>query len=198
MPTTTKMGIVYPSSTDLVKDGATAMGTISTTVDSKTGLVLISTTSFSAVSSQSFNSVFNANYTNYRIISNTTASGSTGYLNFRLRASGSDITASNYTNAAMQAPYASASLSNDPSGASQSTWRNYGYIDSVQDYAVVQDIFSPFATAWTSYVNLKARLEYGNEFASGVYKATTSADGFTIYPTSGTISGSVSIYGFNK
>jgi hypothetical protein len=171
----------------------TALGT------KKAGMVLLNTTSFSAVAAQSFNNVFSATYTNYRIISNTTASGSTGYLNFRLRASGSDITGANYTNSSAQAPYATGgALSNDPSGASQTLWRNYGYIDSVQDYAVVQDIFSPFATAWTSYVNLKARLEYGGEFATGVYKATTSADGFTIYPSSGTISGSVSIYGYNK
>ena len=175
----------------LVKPSSVVNGT-----DNGKGTVTFSGVGTSGVS---LNGVFNSTYLNYRIVSNTTASGSTGYLNFRLRASNSDITASNYTNASMQAPYATGGgLSNDPSGASQSTWRNYGYIDSVQDYAVVQDIFSPFATAWTSYVNLKGRIEYGNEFASGVYKATTSADGFTIYPSSGTFSGSISVYGYNK
>lgn len=35
MPTTTNLGITYPASTAYVKDGATAMGTISTGIDTK-------------------------------------------------------------------------------------------------------------------------------------------------------------------
>jgi len=65
MPTTTKMAIPYPSSTDLVKDGATNMGSMATQIDAKTGLILLNTTSFSAVSSQSINDVFSATYDHY-------------------------------------------------------------------------------------------------------------------------------------
>ena len=40
------------------------------------GLVLLNTTSFSAVSSQSINDVFSATYTNYKIVLDTDASDS--------------------------------------------------------------------------------------------------------------------------
>ena len=154
---------------------------------------------FSGASAVSLNGVFSSTYQNYRIISNTTASGSTGYLNWRLRASASDITGANYTNSASQAPFASGgALSNDGSGTGQTTWRNYGYIDSTESYAVVTDIFNPFASGYTSYTNLKARIGYGGEFAAGVYKDAASADGFTIYPSSGTITGTIRVYGYKN
>jgi hypothetical protein len=60
----------YPESTDLVKDGATAIENLADAIDTtlgvfvpSTGLTLINTTSFSGVS-QSINDVFSATYDN--------------------------------------------------------------------------------------------------------------------------------------
>ena len=75
--TTTNYGFDIPQSTDLVKDGATAIATLGQDIDTamntalgtkKAGMVLLNTTSFSGVASQSFNSVFSATYDYYRII----------------------------------------------------------------------------------------------------------------------------------
>jgi hypothetical protein len=70
MGTTTNNGWTYPESTDLVKDGATAIQTLADDIDttlgvyapSTSGLTLINTTTFSAVASQSVNDVFSATY----------------------------------------------------------------------------------------------------------------------------------------
>ena len=79
--TTPNYGWTVPTSTDLVKDGATAIETLGDAIDAsmntalgtkKAGMVLLNTTSFSGVSSQSFNNVFNASYENYKIIINLT------------------------------------------------------------------------------------------------------------------------------
>ena len=88
------MTIPYPSSTDLVKDGATAMQNLATAVDNKSGLVLLNTTSFTAVASQSINDVFSATYDFYRIIGNLTGSAAAADLSFRLRVSGADNSSS--------------------------------------------------------------------------------------------------------
>jgi hypothetical protein len=64
MGTTTNNGWTYPESTDLVKDGATAIQTLADDIDTTLGvyadpgLVLLNTTSFSGVASQSINSMF--------------------------------------------------------------------------------------------------------------------------------------------
>ena len=87
MGTTTKMAIPYPEATGLVKDGWEDMKDIATQVDTKTGLVLINTTTFSAVSSQSINTVFNTNYNYYKISFDCTLSATDVALNFRLRVS---------------------------------------------------------------------------------------------------------------
>jgi hypothetical protein len=81
----------YPESTDLVKDGATAIENLADAIDttlgvfvpSNPGLTLINTTSFTGVSSQSINDVFSATYDNYRII----ITQSTSYIQHEIRTS---------------------------------------------------------------------------------------------------------------
>ena len=81
--TTPNYGWTVPTSTDLVKDGATAIETLGDAIDAsmntalgtkKAGLVLLNTTSFSGVATQSLNNIFSAKYTNYKILINTSHS----------------------------------------------------------------------------------------------------------------------------
>ena len=105
--TTTNYGFDIPQSTDLVKDGATAIATLGQDIDTamntalgtkKAGMVLLNTTSFSAVASQSVNDVFSATYDNYKIILNIDSTSSASYdLVLRLRVGGSDLSTTVYT-----------------------------------------------------------------------------------------------------
>jgi hypothetical protein len=109
--TTTNFGWDIPQSTDLVKDGATAIAALGQDIDTafvdfkggttgqvlkktsntdldvewgtaSSGLTLINTTSFSGVASQNFQSVFSSTYDSYRIILNLTAAASSAALLF--------------------------------------------------------------------------------------------------------------------
>jgi hypothetical protein len=74
--TTPNYGWTVPTSTDLVKDGATAIETLGDAIDAsmntalgtkKAGMVLLNTTSFSGVTTQAFTSIFTSTYENYMI-----------------------------------------------------------------------------------------------------------------------------------
>ena len=84
--TTTNYGWDIPQSTDLVKDGATAIATLGEDIDTsiytalggnKSGLVLLNTTSFSGVASHSVSNFVSATYSNYKIV--TRIAGSAGF-----------------------------------------------------------------------------------------------------------------------
>lgn len=195
MPTTTKMGIVYPASTDLVKDGATAMGTISTTVDSKTGLILLNTTSFTTQSSVSLaNSTFNSNYTNYVIYFNWAMSSGSA-INMRFRASGTDATSADYYFAGISTVHSSATISSQrgsaataiSSSANMSTSRN----------ALKVELLDPQNTNPSkAFFNLATAGGYYETFG-GVLSNNNQYDAVTFYPTSGTITGTYSVFGVN-
>ena len=124
--TTTNFGWDIPQSTDLVKDGATAIAALGQDIDTafvdfkggttgqvlkktsgtdldvewgtaSSGLTLINTTSFSGVASQSINDVFSTTYDNYRIVINVNNSTTSAQSELiRLRVSGADNSSSNY------------------------------------------------------------------------------------------------------
>jgi hypothetical protein len=90
-----------PTSTDLVKDGATAIEALGDAIDATVfalpsgGLTLINTTSFSGVASQAINSVFSATYINYRIVMNIVGSTASN-IRFKMRVAGTDNSGSYY------------------------------------------------------------------------------------------------------
>ena len=189
------MGIVYPSSSDLVKDGATNMGTIATTVDAKTGMVLLNTTTFSAVSSQAISTVFNTNFNNYSIRFNFTSSAQTD-MRLRMRSGSTDESSANYWFGAFYKSFAGAVLSNDNQSTTSTSFA-LAYNSTEWDF--LANLFNPFGSTRTKFdAQLASNTGTVNYYHSGLYNATTSYDGFTIFPVTGTITGSVSVYGFNK
>jgi len=198
MPTTTKMGIVYPSSTDLVKDGATNMGTIATTVDAKTGLVLLNTTTFSAVSAQNIDGVFTSAFENYRIFIRLTAATSSpteSDVRVRLRAGGTTTT-TNYTSQRViqNATSVSGASSADANvGFAGLTYGKY--------FRTAIEVFAPQLAIETIMVSrglcfTEAGSGFNNMY-SVLQDSTTQFDGISILANSGTISGKAYIYGVN-
>jgi hypothetical protein len=124
--TTPNYGWTVPTSTDLVKDGATAIETLGDAIDASlvdlrggttgqvlkkasatqmdfewgsaaSGLTLINTTTFSNVSSVSLpTGTFTSTYDNYRVITDFRGLSSDGDGSLRVRASGTDLTTSTY------------------------------------------------------------------------------------------------------
>ena len=211
--TTPNYGWTVPTSTDLVKDGATAIETLGDAIDAsmntalgtkKAGMVLLNTTSFSGVASVSLTAdTFTATYDDYRLIYELTSYATDGTYSIRLRAAGSDSSASNYSNAVMF------SRTNNTSGnvfanKGQTSWSiNAG--DSGTNFSANAgsfDIISPKAAYYTKLTGFTTGIttdaaEFQGNFNTHIFAATTSFDSLSfIFP--GNSAGRISVYGYSK
>jgi hypothetical protein len=198
----------YPESTDLVKDGATAIENLADAIDttlgvfvpSNPGLTLINTTSFSGVSSISLPaSTFTSTYRNYKIIIDANASADS-YIQMRMRASGTDNTAANYGSGFIyqETNVGAANPSKDVQGNNTSTsWFRVGYFIT-GDNPYQFDIFQPQISGKTYGTFAQSRNDGITLTGAFIHTGTVSFDSMTIYPTSGTITGSVKAYGYNQ
>lgn len=157
------------------------------------GLVYITSTSFSAVTSVSVNNCFTSAYSSYRVILDlTSTSGTAVNIFMRMRVSGVDAT----TN------YNWASVSNGwtntvgGSGASSATSAQVAYVATAGPEMLSLDITNPFAVARTGWAGHGQNDNASNQIA-GYHNTGASYDGFSIYPSSGTFTGSLTVYGYN-
>jgi hypothetical protein len=206
MPNTANYSFPTPADTDLVKNGADAIRDLGDAVDTamntalgtkKSGLVLLNTTSFSAVASQSFNDVFSATYENYRIVGTLAGSGTLNLL-FRFRVAGSDNSTSNYTYSFGRAR--STDFQTTFSGASQ-TSAQIGVVAQTTNAKMPFsfDIYQPFASFYSCGLGFQQDNSNAAQNMGGWYfVGNTSFTGFSLITSTGTMSGEVSIYGYNK
>jgi hypothetical protein len=165
------------------------------------GLTLISTASFSGASSVSLaNNSFTSTYTNYKLLINisTFTNGSNQYLNGRLRASGTDNSTSNYTSQFFVLYQTSSGTSNDVGSANQNAFSRFGYLYTGAAHTMNVDILNPQTSLNTSYTGTVSGMATEQWLNSGYFNANTSFDSFTFYPAAGTLTGSYSLYGYNK
>ena len=225
--TTPNYGWTVPTSTDLVKDGATAIETLGDAIDaslvdlrggttgqvlkkasatqmdfewgSAGGLTLINTTSFSGVASQSVNDVFSATYENYRIVlTGIVASGGEQNLSFRVRVSGTDLTTSTYIYSEQSLGANGSSYNNTSTSATSIV---LGRIGQTGYSSIFFDVAQPFLANRTTTNSASASDGTTTFFkgnGAGLVANTTSYTGFTFFPTGSTITGTVSVYGYNK
>jgi hypothetical protein len=161
-------------------------------------LTLLSTTSFSAVSSISLpNNTFSATYDNYWLMLNITAGGSAdAYISARMRASGTDNTTSNYGSGFFYVDFTSGS-GNDTGGATQTSFTKFDYVSANKYMFGTYMIRQPFTSNRTSFTGQSSGMTNEQHIAGGFFNATTSFDSMT-FITSSTFTGSVSVYGISK
>ena len=227
--TTTNFGWDIPQSTDLVKDGATAIAALGQDIDTafvdfkggttgqvlkkssatdldvewgtaSSGLTLINTTSFSAVSSVSFpTNTFTATFSNYLFmfdITGSTALNVTG----RMRAAGTDNTSTIYGSTSWSGSSSVAASG----GASATSWSALGqaYDADMKRNIVSFTLCQPQSSTRFTYGHAIYIADInGTPFPVQTYvgtNVTTSFDSITFGTNSGTISGSISCYGFNE
>ena len=157
------------------------------------GIDLISTTSFSAVTSLSLNNVFSATYENYRVVINhlpTIVQDST----IRLRVAGADnSTASSYVIQRLVATGTTVAgvRTTDSSWAA---WQQ----NTTRYNTTVMEFYRPFLAQTTNIQSFVTSSELSAylAFYVGTHNQATSYDGITLFSTSGTMTGSVSVYGY--
>ena len=232
MPNTTNFNWSTPADTDLVKNGASAIRTLGSAIDTSfvdfkggttgqvlkkssatdldvewgaasSGLTLINTTSFSAVTSQSINDVFNATYRAYRIVFNLTAGLADADLTLRFRVAGSDASGSDY-NYGVQGWNINGAAAGGFGSASDTKFF-FGQTDLGTNAAVVSnivDVVNPFNTVATTMLGQIFGPNTAGTFFSytigGRHSLTTSYTGFSIISSqANSLTGSVSVYGYN-
>lgn len=212
MPGTTPVyGFPYPEPTDLVADYP-ALGqnlaedieavlptiaglstAIPTSIANSGGTASLSanTVTFTGVSSVSLNGVFTAASNNYRVITRLTASSGGALLYMRLRLAGTDA-ATNYD---QQRFYASgATIAGQYTGGN--TFGGIGaLLTTANAYSV--DIHTPFV-AQSTILSSVGGYSQGVEIFTTVHTTATAYDGVTLLPSAGTITGTISVYGYKK
>jgi hypothetical protein len=183
-------GTLYFTSTGVAIFYASAAGT--------GGITLLNTTTFSAVASQSINDVFSATYDNYKIILNCVHSAGGIVVNLRYRVAGADNSTSNYQ-------FSIIGQSNDGNpffnaiGLNQ-TSTNVGTFYLTGNESEI-NVFSPFLAERTmqrtSQDALSSSTHVGRWIGAG-FNAATSFTGFSLIPVSGTITGTVRVYGIGN
>lgn len=159
------------------------------------GSTLISEVSFTASSGVSQNNVFSSAYENY-IIQTNLSSVSTGQnLYFRLRAGGVDTT-TNYFYTGINTVATSGSLSID-----NGQGVTFAYVGTSNVSLSAQTtVFAPFLTRSSYFVNQSVGVSGDTrQVANAGYIANaTSHDGITFYPSTGTMTGNIRIYGMRN
>jgi hypothetical protein len=202
MAVTSNYSFPVPVATDLVTNGWDAINDLGVAVDTamntalgtkKAGMVLLSTASFSAVSSVSLpTNTFNSTYDNYSIICSFLGSVDSSNMRARLRASGTDnSTASSYLRQRLYF----FSTSSSPSTATDTFWDSGVIQTTIGSYVV--ELFDPFLASATAF-NSRSGSKDQMLNATGYHTQTVSYDSFSFFPSSGTITGKYSVYGYNK
>lgn len=187
----------------LTADSTAATGIKWATPASTAGLTLIKTQSFSGVTSSAVEDVFSATYEYYKVLIQLTANSvAGGHLNWRARVSGSDnSTAGAYFFGSYGTVNSGAGGSGPEASGSSATLGRLVYMDNSGFTYTDLTFFNPFSSSIeTGYTSISNN-EGGNSMriysAMGNMSVTTSYTGFTLLPTSGTITGKVSVYGYS-
>jgi hypothetical protein len=160
------------------------------------GLVHINTTTFSAVSSVSLNNVFTSDYENYKIIFRTLLASSNQELQMRLRVSGTDSTTG------YNAQYIYATATTVGAGNNTTSYGQIAYIGSsnwnLSDMTLSGPALSQSSSyiCLTTYMNTTANIRQEQWY--GLHTTATAYDGATFSLDSGTMTGTIRIYGYKN
>jgi hypothetical protein len=199
MATTTNYSWTTPDNTAYVKDGASAIRTLGSSVDTTLftalggtypGLRLVKKQTIgTAVSSVTVTAAFSATYENYKIVIAGGAGSGTNYLTLQLGS-----TATGYNSALNSVIYATgtgliASTSNG-SSYGQAGWLTTDFL------SMNVDLMNPFLSKQTLICGGFAGSSVAGSMA-GVQTSNTSFTSFTITPLAGTMTGgTIYVYGY--
>jgi hypothetical protein len=199
-------GIVSASSSDLSTalaakvstSGQTGTVNLSTATVTGAGMDLINKTDFTSVSSVSINNCFSSTYTNYRIMIDavgTTATPTAGQI--RMRSAGTDASGGFYFHSGYYSTQAGGVTGFYAGSAAQMDI--FALADTVSTASL--DIFRPNVAAYTSITgNVVAPGSSTANFLTrhGWHYQATSYDGISFFTASGTMTGTVRIYGYRN
>ena len=199
--TTPNNGWPVPTSTDLVKDGATAIEALGDAIDAtlgvytSAGFTKLNTTSFSAVTSVSLAaSTFTSTYDYYQVIYKFTSTAA-GALRARVRAAGTDASGANYSEMNVTVNTGSGP---GRQGTLNGTEFNILNLATSANLTLNLNFYDIAKAAPTSITGFGIQHSVQSNIIGADHSLSTAYDSFTIYATSGNITGSYSVYGYKK
>jgi hypothetical protein len=162
----------------------------------------LGTVTLSGASTVSLNDVFSATYKNYLIqFYGTQSVGNVAFI-MRLRVSGADNSNATYNTAGIRY---NSDGSTTTTGVASENATSFTLVGGFNRYGAYNiNFFEPFSTQYTGIISdntisdgvgtAKAR----RTIMSGIFDATTSFTGFTLIPNSGTLTGTISVYGYTQ
>ena len=193
----TRLGVGTTGQILTVSGGVPAWATPSA---SASGLTQIHSSTFSAVSSKSVTGCFTSTYRNYKVIFIITTGTASASTKLRFSTSGTDNTSSAYYTA-MPGSRTNGTFAPITSAAQNAA--DVGRIEnnSAQFQLMSFDIMNPQVTNMTGF-SMGAFIEDSSGpvglGGGGGFNGSTQFDGITFYPTAGTMSGSIAIYGYSN
>jgi len=195
--TTPNYGWDVPTSTDYVKDGATAIETLGDDIDATLwtalggaypGLRLIKKQTIgTGVSSVAVTSAFSATYDNYKIMVAGGSFSGNDYLTLSFSANSHNYSF-NYVDYSGASSYAR--------GANTASFAFMGYGYSGDGITASIDVMSPFLAKRTA-VNASASGELWSGTCTGIHKQAISYSGFTLATGGATMTGgTIYVYGY--
>jgi hypothetical protein len=204
--TTPNYGWAVPTSTDLVKDGATAIETLGDAIDAsmntalgtkKAGMVLLNTTSFSAVASQAVPSVFSATYDTYLVQIMIDVASSSGVLQYKLRSGATDSSVNYYSGLFRWSYGGTTGINQQVNNGSAATILELNGTSTAIHLSNLH-FGNPFAAKQTTIAGQSVNPDGWGTVHAGLHTQTVSYDGFNLIASAGNITGRVSVYGYNK
>jgi hypothetical protein len=207
MPTTTNNGWTIPADTDLVKNGALAIRTLGNAIDttlgvyvaSSPGLVKLSTQTFTTASTVSFaantfTSTYNTYFFTFDCIGSTAVT-----IRARLRAAGTDNTSAQYSKTEWAGDSAPLTIS---ANSGQTSWDVVSLYDSDAKRSGINFTLTDVQVSGrykSGVANFNVNLSSGNVYPlrrAFALNNTTSYDSITFLTDTGTMTGSITCYGY--
>lgn len=147
--------------------------------------------SFSAAGAVSLNGVFSSVYDNYLVKLDVSQSSAVADLNMRLRSAGTDFSAASHLNTLQEIASATPTYSYSATATAITVGRVNGTGGGISRI----DIDAPALAQYTNVI-CQSSDAGANRNTSGVVKTTNQFDGLSVFPSTGTLSGTVRVYGF--
>jgi hypothetical protein len=162
------------------------------------GLTLITSDTFSAVSTLDINNCFTSTYAVYRVLLTnlSLASGSDIRVRAQLRTGGSPNSTSNYQDGRRGISNGGAFDQNFTGG--KTSWEFISNLFSGTDTGFTSfDLYNPQLATRTGYTAFSVTTD-AFQLTAGRFNADTTFDGITLFPASSTFSGTIRIYGYGN
>ena len=186
-----RLGVTGTTGAVLTADAGETTGLKWAAAGSVGGLVHIKTEIYSAVAAVPIDDVFSSTYKNYMIIINNSPS-TTATLSFRLRVSGSDNSNNSYQ-------YNLNNFTNVLTNIQTGTKTNFPLTAAATVFPdLTLTVYRPFISTFTRFQQIGVTPNTTLTTGGGVFAENTSFTGFSLLTSTGTISGSIEVYGFKE